>query len=93
MTSASYTKNPALGQYYGEKADDVRNLRLRRLPLLDAHLPMARLYSYRDMVYVGLDVDPLAMDDMEHFRDAFAESYAEVVNVGRDAVVPLRRPA
>jgi hypothetical protein len=29
MTSASWTKNPTLDQYYAEKADDVRSLRLR----------------------------------------------------------------
>jgi hypothetical protein len=48
------------------------------------------LYSYRDMMHVGLDVDPLAMDDLPRFRDALAESYAEVLNVGREAA---REPA
>jgi hypothetical protein len=52
------------------------------------------LYSYRDMVHMGLDVDPLAMDDLPRFRDALAESYAEVVNVGQRAEVgKIWRPA
>jgi hypothetical protein len=50
-------------------------------PLVGDHPVAIALYSYRDTVYVGLDVDPLAMDDLEHFRDALRESYAEVVNV------------
>ena len=62
-------------------------------PLVGDHPIAIALYSYRDMVHVGLDVDPLAMGDLEHFRDALAESYAEVINVGRDAAPPLRRPA
>ncbi|HEY2386517.1 MAG TPA: wax ester/triacylglycerol synthase family O-acyltransferase [Candidatus Binatia bacterium] len=50
-------------------------------PLVGDHPVAIALYSYRDTVYVGLDVDPLAMDDLEHFRDALRESYAEVVNI------------
>ena len=45
------------------------------------------------MVHVGPDVDPLAMGDLEHFRDALAESYAEVLDVSRGTLVPLRQPA
>jgi diacylglycerol O-acyltransferase len=52
-------------------------------PLVGDHPVAIALYSYRDTMYVGLDVDPLAMDDLEHFRDALRESYAEVVNVAR----------
>jgi WS/DGAT/MGAT family acyltransferase len=59
-------------------------------PLVGDHPIAIALYSYRDMVHVGLDVDPLAMGDLEHFRDALAEAYAEVIDVARDAVAPLR---
>jgi len=54
-------------------------------PLVGDHPVAIALYSYRDTMYVGLDIDPLAMDDLEHFRDALRESYAEVVNVARPA--------
>jgi WS/DGAT/MGAT family acyltransferase len=54
-------------------------------PLVGDHPVAIALYSYRDMVHVGLDVDPLAMADLPHFRDALAESYAEVMNVGLHA--------
>jgi diacylglycerol O-acyltransferase / wax synthase len=60
-------------------------------PLVGDHPIAIALYSYRDMVHVGLDVDPLAMGDLDHFRDALDESYAEVLNVGRATPVPLRR--
>jgi len=33
------------------------------------------------------------MNDLEHFRDALAESYAEVVSVGRDPANPATRLA
>jgi len=62
-------------------------------PLVGDHPVAIALYSYRDMMHVGLDVDPLAMDDLPHFLDALAESYAEVMNVGRLADAALRRPA
>jgi len=50
------------------------------------------VYSYRDMLHVGLDVDPLAMPDLPHFLDALGESCVEVVAVGRgsDAVSAAR---
>jgi WS/DGAT/MGAT family acyltransferase len=60
-------------------------------PLVGDHPVAVALFSYRDMVHVGLDVDPLAMDDLPRFLDALAESYREVVNVGTRA--ELRRPA
>jgi diacylglycerol O-acyltransferase len=62
-------------------------------PLVGDHPVAIALYSYCDTVYVGLDVDPLAMNDLEHFRDALAESYAEVVNVAQHVDPALRRPA
>jgi hypothetical protein len=39
---------------------------------------------------MGLDVDPLAMDDLPHFLDALTESYLEVMSLGRAAGVPAR---
>jgi WS/DGAT/MGAT family acyltransferase len=65
-------------------------------PLVGDHPVAIALFSYRDMIHVGLDVDPLAMPDLEHFRDALAESYAEVVNVAEDTAgrnVKARRTA
>jgi len=52
-------------------------------PLVGDHPVAIALYSYQDTVLVGLDVDPLAMSDLPHFKDALAESYAEVLNVAR----------
>ncbi len=54
-------------------------------PLVGDHPVAIALYSYRDTVYVGLDVDAMAMDDLPHFRDALKESYEEILNVGRQA--------
>ena len=56
-------------------------------PLVGDHPVGIAFFSYRDTMYVGLDVDPLAMADLPHFVDALAESYAEVRNVA------LRAPA
>ena len=54
-------------------------------PLVGDHPVAIALYTYRDTMYVGLDVDPLAMDDLAHFRDALQESYEEVLSVGHRA--------
>jgi diacylglycerol O-acyltransferase len=54
-------------------------------PLVGDHPVAIALYSYRGSMCVGLDVDPLAMEDLPHFRDALAESYEEVLNIGRRA--------
>ncbi len=54
-------------------------------PLVGDHPVAIALYSYRDAMFVGLDIDPLAMDDLPHFRDALQESYEEVLSVGRRA--------
>lgn len=59
-------------------------------PMVGDHPVAIALYSYRDMVHMGLDVDPLAMADLPHFLDALTESYLEVVSLGRDAGVPAR---
>ena len=63
-------------------------------PLVGDHPVAVGLMSYQDRVWVGLDVDPLAMGDLQHFRDALAESYAEVLSVGRETQrpAPRRRP-
>jgi hypothetical protein len=39
------------------------------------------LFSYRDTICVGIDVDPLAMPDLAHFVDAFDESRRELLAV------------
>ncbi|MFN8545290.1 MAG: wax ester/triacylglycerol synthase family O-acyltransferase [Candidatus Binatia bacterium] len=51
-------------------------------PLVGDHPVAIALYSYRDTLHVGLDVDPLAMPDLPHFLDALGEAYAEVLGVG-----------
>jgi len=56
-------------------------------PMVGDHPMAIALYSYRDMVHMGLDIDPLAMADLPHFLDALTESYLEVVSLGRDAGV------
>ena len=67
-------------------------------PLVGDHPVAIALFTYRDVMWVGLDVDPLAMDDLPRFRDALHESYAEIVNIGRRGDMRLprrsrRRPA
>jgi hypothetical protein len=62
-------------------------------PLVGDHPVAIALYSYRDVIHVGLDVDPLAMPDVEHFRDALAEAYAEALNIGGRVVALTRRSA
>ncbi len=61
-------------------------------PLVGDHPVAIALYTYEDRMFVGLDVDPLAMTDLPHFRDALQESYEEVLNVGHAASV-TERPA
>jgi WS/DGAT/MGAT family acyltransferase len=51
-------------------------------PLVGDHPVAIALYSYGGVLHVGLDVDPLAMDDLPHFREALAESYSEVLGAG-----------
>jgi len=63
-------------------------------PLVGDHPVAIALYSYRDTLCVGLDVDPMAMKDLAHFRDALQESYEEVLNISRQtAVKPVRAKA
>jgi WS/DGAT/MGAT family acyltransferase len=62
-------------------------------PLVGDHPVAIALFTYRNVMWVGLDVDPLAMDDLPHFHDALRESYAEIVNIGRQGDVRApRRP-
>jgi WS/DGAT/MGAT family acyltransferase len=61
-------------------------------PLVGDHPVAIALYSYGGVLYVGLDVDPLAMDDLPNFREALAESYAEVLAThGRKPPARARR--
>ena len=62
-------------------------------PLVGDHPVAIALYTYRDAIHVGLDIDPLAMGDVDHFRDAMRESYEEVLNIGAsgDIAPRLRR--
>ncbi|MFI5396520.1 MAG: wax ester/triacylglycerol synthase family O-acyltransferase [Candidatus Binatia bacterium] len=61
-------------------------------PLVGDHPVAIALYSYRDTMCVGLDVDPLAMDDLPRFRDMLQESYDEILNVGRQIPHSAARP-
>ncbi len=60
-------------------------------PMVGDHPVAIALFSYRDAIGVGLDVDPLAMGDLAHFRDALGESYEEVLAVAREDVAPSLR--
>jgi hypothetical protein len=59
-------------------------------PLVGDHPVAIALYSYREVMCVGLDVDSFAMHDLAHFRDALQEAYDEVLHVGRHAQVMPR---
>ncbi|MBI3785168.1 MAG: wax ester/triacylglycerol synthase family O-acyltransferase [Deltaproteobacteria bacterium] len=61
-------------------------------PLVGDHPVAIALISYGDVMSVGLDVDPLAMNDLPRFRDALQESYAEILNIGSHGDVKLPRP-
>jgi diacylglycerol O-acyltransferase len=50
-------------------------------PLVGDHPLSVALFSYRDTVCVGIDVDPLAMPDLPHFVDAFDEARRELLAV------------
>jgi len=54
-------------------------------PLVGDHPVAIALYSYRDTVSVGLDIDPVTMGDLPHFRDALQEAYDEILSIGRRA--------
>jgi diacylglycerol O-acyltransferase len=62
-------------------------------PLVGDHALSIGLFSYRDMLYVGLNVDPLAMDDLPRFRDALQEAHSEVLGMaGEGHRCPVRAP-
>jgi len=50
-------------------------------PLVGDHPLSVALFSYRDTICVGIDVDPLAMPDLAHFVDAFDEARRELLAV------------
>lgn len=60
-------------------------------PLVGDHPVAVALYSYRDRVFIGLDVDAMAMHDLPHFRDALQESYDELLNVSQRLDVSATR--
>jgi len=60
-------------------------------PLVGDHPVAIALYSYCDKVHVGLDIDPMSMDDLPHFRDALQEAYDEVLSIGRQVDLRSRR--
>lgn len=62
-------------------------------PLVGDHPVAIALCSYQGTLFVGLDVDPLAMADLPHFLDALRESYEEVLNVGGAAEALPSGPA
>jgi diacylglycerol O-acyltransferase len=59
-------------------------------PMVGDHPVAIALYSYRDNVHVGLDIDPMTMGDLPHFRDALQEAYDEVLSVGRQVDLRAR---
>ena len=52
-------------------------------PMVGDHPVAIAAYRYRETVHVGLDVDPLAMEDLPRFLDALRESYAETIALRR----------
>ncbi len=62
-------------------------------PLVGDHPIAIALYSYRDTVCVGLDIDPLAMDDLPFFRQALQDAYDETLNMGHRTHRSGRRPS
>ncbi len=63
-------------------------------PLVGDHPIAIALLSYRRVLYVGLDVDPLGMQDIARFRKALEQAYAEVLALrhpGRAKPMPGRR--
>jgi diacylglycerol O-acyltransferase len=60
-------------------------------PLVGDHPLSIGLFSYREVLYVGLDIDPLGMDDLPQFRAALQEAYTEVLGMARRPPRPARR--
>ena len=62
-------------------------------PLVGDHPIAIALLSYRDVLYVGLDIDPLGMDDLPSFRAALQDAYVEVLGCRPPVEVrPTRGP-
>jgi WS/DGAT/MGAT family acyltransferase len=61
------------------------------VPLVGDHPVGIALCSYRDSVSVGLDIDPLAMDDLPYFRQALQEAYDDTLSAGRHTQRPAAR--
>lgn len=61
-------------------------------PVGDHPLSVA-LFSHRDTVCAGIDVDPLAMPDLPRFVDAFDEARRELLAVAGTGAVAERRTA
>ena len=61
-------------------------------PLVGDHPLSIGLFSYRDVLYAGLDIDPLGMDDLPQFRQALQEAYREVLGMARQPARPRRPP-
>lgn len=60
-------------------------------PLVGDHPVAIALLSYRDVLYVGLDIDPLGMDDLPSFRDALHDAYVEVLGCRPPVGAPAGR--
>ncbi len=53
------------------------------------HCPVSiALYGYCGRLYVGIDADPSALPDLEHFRERLAASFTRLVEVARAAPPP-----
>ena len=63
------------------------------VPLVGDHPLSIGLFSYRDILYAGLNIDPLGMDDLPQFRQALQEAYSEVLGMARQPARPSRRAA
>jgi diacylglycerol O-acyltransferase len=61
-------------------------------PLVGDHPLSIGLFSYCGVLYVGLDIDPLGMDDLPRFRAALQEAYSEVLGMARRAARPVTVP-
>jgi diacylglycerol O-acyltransferase len=61
------------------------------VPLVGDHPVGIALCSYRDSMSVGLDIDPLAMDDLPYFRQALRDAYEETLSAGRHTPRPAVR--
>ncbi len=66
-------------------------------PLVGDHPIAIALMSYRRVLYVGLDIDPLGMRDIARFRTALQQAYVEVLAMrspapAKPTQIPQRPP-